>query len=325
MSQEIDKKTPLDRLTYSGSLEPVVIRLSDQYGIGTPNDFSIIGVGYEDCNVIIDSQKGKFVAKIFQKGRTQDEITRYISTMERVVAAGINHPPLIRTNNRDTVYNDSDTGLSMVLMDFIDGKTYLDLKRAPTPEERKSIIEQAAKINNLSYHPPYIFDSWAIPNIKEMFRKTKEFIDPNDLKLVEEVLRRYDQIPISTLPTCFVHGDFTKSNVLKGTDGKIYILDFSVANWYPRIQELAVIGANLLHDDSNVSITERSQVVAEEYGSINPLTPAEIENLPNYTLAGVAMEFMGSYQEKYLNGNDTEETEYWLNLGREGLRKELTK
>ena len=38
---------------------------------------------------------------------------------------------------------------------------------------------------------------------------------------------------------------------------------------------------------------------------------------------GVAMEFMGSYQEKYINGNDTNETEYWLKLGREGLAREL--
>ena len=39
--------------------------------------------------------------------------------------------------------------------------------------------------------------------------------------------------------------------------------------------------------------------------------------------AGVAMEFMGSHQERYINGNDTAETEYWLTLGRNGLRKEL--
>jgi len=35
------------------------------------------------------------------------------------------------------------------------------------------------------------------------------------------------------------------------------------------------------------------------------------------------MEFMGAHQEKYINGNDTEETDYWLSLGREGLRTEL--
>jgi len=36
------------------------------------------------------------------------------------------------------------------------------------------------------------------------------------------------------------------------------------------------------------------------------------------------MEFMGGHQEKFIKGNATEETEYWLNLGRSGLRKELS-
>ncbi|QQS18302.1 hypothetical protein IPL68_06815 [Candidatus Saccharibacteria bacterium] len=61
--------------------------------------------------------------------------------------------------------------------------------------------------------------------------------------------------------------------------------------------------------------------VADEYSGFNPLTEQERKHLPVYALAGVAMEFMGAHQEKYINGNDTEETDYWLSLGRDGLRK----
>src|SRR5690606_12517683 len=112
-----------------------------------------------------------------------------------------------------------------------------------------------------------------------------------------------------------------KANVIKGEDGKIYILDFSVANRYPRIQELAVIVANLLHDDSETTLEGKCEQVANEYSEFNQLTEQERQHLPAYALAGVAMEFMGAHQEKYINGNDTEETDYWLSLGREGLRK----
>lgn len=78
MTQKLDKRTPVDRLNYTGSLEPVIGRLNMAYGIGKPQDFSVIGVGYEDCNVIVETGQGKYVAKIFQKGRTPEEITRYI-------------------------------------------------------------------------------------------------------------------------------------------------------------------------------------------------------------------------------------------------------
>ncbi|OIP57790.1 MAG: hypothetical protein CO136_01175 [Candidatus Levybacteria bacterium CG_4_9_14_3_um_filter_36_7] len=325
MTQEIDKRTPADRLNYSGSLEPVVGRLSDAFRIGAVKDFSVIGIGYEDCNIKVQTEQGNFVAKIFQKGRTPEDIARYTTTMERAIEAGVNHPPLLQIQDGGVVFCDPQAnGITAVLMKFIDGKTFFELNRAPNSEERKTIIEQAVKVNQIDYRPPYIFDSWAIPNIQVMFDKTKLFIKPEDLKLVEQVMSRHKKIPIDTLPHCFVHGDFTKANVLKSEDGKIYILDFSVANWYPRIQELAVIAANLMHDDQDtMSLKDKTELAAKEYSEFNPLTPEERMWLYDYALAGVAMEFMGAHQEKYINGNDTEETDYWLSLGREGLRTEL--
>ncbi len=122
----------------------------------------------------------------------------------------------------------------------------------------------------------------------------------------------------------FVHGDFTKANVLKGNDSKIYILDFSVSNWYPRMQELAVIAANLLHDEKHTSsLRERCDLVYTNYNLLNPLTKLEHDNLFTYSVAGLAMELLGSYQERFINGNDNEETRFWYNLGREGLREAL--
>lgn len=317
---EIQK--PTDRLAYTGSLDPVIARIGEAYHIGTPTNFSVIEVGYEDCNVAITTGRNKFLAKMFAKTRKPEEVTRYTNIMEKVVKAEVNHPELLRTDTGEIVYRDS--GIDLVLMRFIDGKTFFELNRAPNNDELKAVIEQAAKVNRINYKPPYLFDSWAIPNIKTMFDRVKQFIEPDDLKLVEQVMDQYGQIPVDQLPHCFVHGDFTKANTLKGNDGKIYILDFSVANWYPRIQELAVIAANLLHDDNEpTTLKDRCKLVAKEYSKHTPITEQERQYLYPYTLAGIAMEFMGAHLERYINGNDTEETEYWFNLGRNGLRQEL--
>jgi len=325
MIQKAKNKIVAKRLNYSGDLRLVMDRLSVAYGIGTVRDFSIIEVGYEDCNVIINASRGKYVAKIFSKVRSPEDISRYSTIMEKAVEAGVNHPPLIKTSDGGVVYVDSKAnGLSMVLMGFVEGKSFVELDRAPDENELHLVLEQAARVNSIDYRPPYIFDSWAIPNIHKMFERVRQFIKPEDLKLVKQVIDRYDEIPVDTLTHCFVHGDFTKANVLKGNDGKIYILDFSVANWYPRIQELAVIAANLMHNDNDsVALRDKCDSVSRQYSKLNPLTAEERRYLFPYSLAGVAMEFMGSHQERYINGNDTEETEYWLNLGRNGLRKAL--
>ena len=318
-------QTPTDRLKYTGNLGPVIGRLCDAYKVGNPIKFSVIGIGYEDCNVVIETSGGKYVAKIFSKERNQEAITRYSTIMEKAVEAGVNHPPLLKTKTGEVVFLDNQAGgISMVLMEFVSGSTFLELNRVPSKEERQAVIGQAVKVNQIDYQPPYLFDSWAIPNIKAMFERVKEYIESNDIKLIEQAISLYSEIPIEELPHCFVHGDFTKANVLKSDDGKIYILDFSVSNWYPRIQELAVVAANLLHDEStSIPLRDRTELVLAEYETLNPLTPEEKQHLYAYALAGVAMEFMGAHQEKFIKGNATEETEYWLNLGRNGLRREL--
>lgn len=321
----MDKRTPADRLNYNGSLKPVVNRLCKAYEVGEPKDFSVFDVGYEDCNVLVVTPDRKYVAKIFSKGRSPEDITRYSTIMEHAVEAGVNHPPLIKSGDGNIVFTDTQAnGISMVLMQFVEGRSFMELDRSPNPDELRAVAEQAAKVNKIEYKPPYLFDSWAIPNIHKMFERVQKFVQPEDLELVKRVMAQYDQIPVDTLPHAFVHGDFTKANVLKGNDGEVYILDFSVANWYPRIQELAVIAANLLHDENDqISLQDKCDLVANQYSEFTQITPDERTHLYPYTLAGVAMEFMGAHQEKFITGNRTEETEYWLKLGRNGLRKAL--
>ncbi len=92
----IEKKTPIDRLNYSGSLDVVIDRLCGIYGIGKPRKFSIIEVGFEDCNVVVETDSGRYVAKIFSKDRKREHIARYGTIMDKTVGAGVNHPTLHR-------------------------------------------------------------------------------------------------------------------------------------------------------------------------------------------------------------------------------------
>lgn len=250
---------PTDRLDYAGELEPIVERVCEAYGIGTYSGHKVIEAGYEDCNVIIDTDQDRFMAKMFAKARKPEDIARYTEIMQHVLAAGVNHPELVTTIEDASVFTDS--GVSMVLMRFVEGKTFLELGRLPTADERAEILEQAAKINRLDYKPPYLFDSWAIPHIDSMLERVKKYVDPEDLRLVEQVKKRYEAIPVDDLPHAFVHGDIIKTNLVKADEGGIFVIDFSVANWYPRIQELAVIAANLLHEKDGLSLKERCEQV----------------------------------------------------------------
>jgi len=317
------KTTPFDRLNYSGNIKPIIKNICAIYKIGRLISFSMITTGYEDCNIIIKTSRGKYVAKFFAKTRSLKDIIRYVTIMEKVARANINHPLLLK-NNGDILYYNYKMGVSLVLMKFVDGKTFKELRRAPNANELRLIINQAAKINKLNHRPSYLSDAWAIPNIKKQFNKVKKYLNFQDFDLVTQVIKKYSKIPIKTLTHCFVHGDLIKTNILNGDDKKIYVLDFSVANWYPRIQEIAVMAANLLYDDKKSStLKERIELILKNYDKINPLTTLEKKYIYDYALAGAAMELLGAYKEKYLNNDNGRETNFWLKLGRNNLQKEL--
>jgi len=314
-----EHKAPTDRLNYTGDLTPIINDICTTYHLGAVQEFSVIEVGYEDCNVIIETEADAFLAKMFAAFRTPDDVERYATTIKKVSEAGVYHPELIETPAGETTHKTH--GITLALLKFVAGKTFYDLGRPPDDDERKAVIEQTAAVHRIDYKPAYLMDSWAIPNIRSMHDRVRQFLEPEDSALIEQVITQYEAVPIDELPHAFVHGDIIKTNVLKGDDGKVYILDFSVANWYPRVQELAVIASSLLYEENGPSLKERCQIVADEYDQFNKLTEVERKHLLTFGLAASAMELMGAHQEKYINGVDTEENDYWLQLGRKGLRQ----
>ncbi len=211
-------------------------------------------------------------------------------------------------------------------MAFIQGQTFYELSRTPTADELALINIEAVKINSMQYSPEYIFDSWAIPNMKWMFKKTKDHLSDEGLNLVQKAFEYYDKIPFDELPTCFVHGDLIKTNIILGDDNKIYVIDFAVSNVYPRIQELAVMAANLMFNEQSsegLSLKQRVDIVIESYlKADDQLTQIEKDNVFNYALPGAAMEYMGSVNERVV-GDTSEEIAYWEKLGLENLREAL--
>lgn len=325
VTQLVNGSSYKNRINFRGDFNQLIERISASYKLGNVSGHSVVEVGFEDFNVKISTQQGDYLAKIFSKNRTSDEIIRNVTNIERAIAGGVNHPELMLCNG-SALYSDVDSTLKMVVMRYIAGKTFYDLSLTPSDDDLAMIAAEAVKINKIDYSPPYLFDSWAIPNMQWMFDKVKDYLTDEGRKLVEGAFAHYERIPLDELPMCYVHGDLIKTNLIKGDDGKIYVIDFSVANTYPRIQELAVMAANLLFDEKSGStkpLAERVYTVIAAYLSAGgALTSLEKEHVFNYALLAAAMEYMGSVNERII-GDTSDEIAYWEKLGLNGLREAL--
>lgn len=310
------------RLAFTGSIDEVVDRVSKRLNLGSINSIEAIEIGFQDFNVKLVTSRGCFLIKIFSKERNHADIRRYVLVMEAAIEAGIHHPTLIGPPCSNPV-EDEVSGLSMVIMDFIHGRTFYDMQRAPNPDELDLIAQEAVQINNLNIRPEPVFDPWAIPHIEWMYKRTSQFMPEDNYKLAETALQRFKAIEVAALPRCFVHGDIIKTNTIVDKSGKVFILDFAVSNIYPRIQELAVIAANLLYDGKTM-LSERLASVIDAYCSAGGnLSTVERSSLNDYAIAALAMEMMGGYYEKFISKTSTAEVDFWINVGTEGLRNAL--
>jgi Ser/Thr protein kinase RdoA (MazF antagonist) len=311
------------RIGFNGDLKEISKIICKDFNLGEFLNCEIILVGYEDFNFSLTTTNGKFFAKIYANFRTIDDCKRNTNIMVRAQEAGVSIPKLYKSNQGylHTIRISSLT-LRMCVMDFIDGKDFFISKAKITERDRIFIAHQASLINSINIKPKKVYDSWAITNFQLEFEKKSQYLESDDLKLIEPLLEKFQNLEIETLPHCFVHGDIIRTNVIKDKKDDIWIVDFSVSNYYPRIQELAVLACDMLFDKANKEESDKNLKGAlEEYQKTIKLTAREIESLTAYIQLAHAMHVLCATYEKKVKNNNSKENEYFLDIGKSGLRR----
>ncbi len=309
----------LQRIGFDGNLEDKLSEIIDAFNLGKYEQHKIITVGYEDFNIELITDTGKYFVKIFANTRTQEDINRYVAVIEEVLKWGVKHPQLLETNKRKRLYRDVTGKLQLLVMEWLEGNSFWDLHRKPTETERKELVGDAAQINKSSFNPLFTYDSWSINNFAQEFRKHKETLINEDKSLVEKALIDFQTIDHKSLPHALVHGDLISTNVMNTRSG-LYLVDFSVANYLPRIQELAVLLTDLLFDSDDADNAKKMYEEAKtEYYKHIQLTDKELAVLPIYIKAAHAMHIIPP-SRFIADGEDNDENRYWLNLGQKGIR-----
>lgn len=280
----------------------------------------IILVGYEDFNFILLTSIGKFCIKIFNKDRTYEDVRKYIDRIELANSLNINTPKVYNCDNStlcEIVLN--DTKFRLCVFQYINGKSFYDLNEIPTQTEIKNIIEQMAHIHNAKLESGFIYDKWTITNFVKEYEEKGKYLDNKYNEIFKSLIDKIASVKFEELPTSFVYGDIISSNVMKDTSNKLWIIDFAVSNYLPRIVDLAVTSCNLCLNPKSIDKTiESTKMILAEYQKYNKLTNYELHCFPLfYDLANA----MGILQISYLNslGEASEEDKFWLYESEKGL------
>ncbi|MFZ2970450.1 MAG: hypothetical protein WA063_04845 [Minisyncoccia bacterium] len=80
-----NNKTFLQRVDYKGNPLDFISVICSDYDIGSYISYEIVEMGYEDLNIIIKTDKGKYFAKFFASFRDEKECNRYINIIDKLL------------------------------------------------------------------------------------------------------------------------------------------------------------------------------------------------------------------------------------------------
>lgn len=311
-----------DRIGWNGDLNELSKLICREYNLGELKKSELILFGYEDFNFRLDTSKGKYLVKVFGSFRSLADCQRYIDVMEKMVEANVSTPALLKSPKGHlfiTKLNGQELRLCVTL--FIEGKNLFQIGKPLSEDEIRFLSREIAKINQIDFKPPFIYDSWAATNFFKEYDEKGDKLDSEDKELLESLFQKFKDLKIETLPHSFVHGDIIPPNVIKDKNDRLWIIDFSCSNYFPRIQDLAVLAYGLLLDDNLEKGKKNLKIALEEYQKFIKLTPKELAVFPTYVKLVCAINTLRPYYEKVVNGNTAKENEYFLYIGRRGLKQ----
>lgn len=318
--ENIELSSFYDRIGLNTNLDDISKKICKKYSIGDFVSSHIITIGYEDFNYTLITSSNKYCVKIFNNSRTEIELNNYIERITKITDSNINTPKPLKIYNKilytlkynNNIYN-------ICVFQFIDGHNYYELNVKPTEEEIKFLARQTALINNIDYKPEFVYDYWAIINFKNEYLDKRKYIPNEYVKDFENLSEELEKLDLSKLPKGFVHGDIINTNVIKDKNNKLWIIDWSVSNYLPRIIDLAVLSCNMCLDKESFDKTKYNiEILLKEYNKTNELTDYELDKFNLLFKLANAMHIMYC---SYINQTDgsSDENEYWLNEGKAGF------
>lgn len=308
------------RINYQGEFEELLTDVTNSYGLGVFISFEPMILGMEDLNLKLLTTKGKYFVKIFNEKRDNVECLRLVNIVKMCTDNGVAHPEFLKRDVGYIFRNQYEQfNIRLAVFEFIEGKTFFDLKRNPTTAELKEIIKMAATVNKIDYKTADLYDPWATVNFPAEYKKARKYVDDNEKRIFDNLLAQFEKVDIKSLRHSLVHGDLIGTNIIKGKE-KIYFVDFSSANFYPRIVELAVLMSDIMFDPTGkISVQKYFDLLTSEYQKYIKLTKEDLASLPLFIKLAHSMNYLGAILEKNVGKNKTEENEHWLKLGKKGL------
>lgn len=314
----MDKSGRGKRINLNVRLSTISNRICKLYGFEKPQSSIAISKGFEDFNYILNTVDKKYLVKIFNKKKSKRVCIRILERMKKAKNGNANVPDIYVCGN-DNLCQMNIKGVTyrLCVMQYIERNEKNALTaNSFTKVNLQKLVKQIVKMHNIEYIPKYINSSGGVLDFENMYTKYYKYLSTKNMKVVKNVYECFKKISIDKLPCAFTHGDLGIGNTIVDKNGKLYLIDFGLSNYYPRIIDLAQVFVNMcLVTNNKVKTVDRIKFVINDYEKHIKLTQYERKTLKILYKVTICIYIL--FTSYLLHDKINESNNTWLDKGNE--------
>jgi len=213
--------------------------------------FKPISVGIENTSVIVTTDKGNFVLRIYRRNnKSLIELRNELEFMFFLNKSGMPVPKIIRNKNNELLSRkkEHNNTWNYILMEFVEGEhlkfgqTNFIPALAGYQAEMHKVAQEFRKKRDERF---YTLDD-ELKNFITQFKKSNTFLAKNirsleiaeiTKEIIKELKENFNQL--NKLPSGLVHLDYHGTNILVNRKKVVGIIDFDDLSYQPFIVDLA--------------------------------------------------------------------------------------
>src|SRR4030042_2887493 len=186
--------------------------------LGEITQFQPITEGYEDANILLVTETGTYVIKIFSKDRSEENVRSYIHILEEAQKIGVPVTRLVPGTKGSISFAAENTKTPYCIAEFFDGNDFQE--NSPTRDDMVGVASYLAKLNTLRFPMTEYYDYWGNKNLAVEYEKNKESLTREQAELIAPVVESFKKLDFSKFSTSIIHGDMQRKHVLKNAKGE---------------------------------------------------------------------------------------------------------
>ena len=325
----------------SGILKEII----KEYHFASLKDYHVIETGYEDFNVHLKTLNNDYVIKFFSNERSLNNIYHYIKVVELVSKQAFLSVPKIYKNENGilgkVIYNNQE--IYFFVMEYIAGNTVYNLDKDISLKTIIKIVFDILKYNCVNKElKDYLnseeakrnkkYDMWGYEHFLEEYRLKGQYLSYDDNELIKPIVRYYEDMvkrykkyedefedkPVMP-PYMSAHNDFISTNIVLKDNKEPYYIDFSVSSVALNFVDVAIFGCDtvLKKDITPKEYVKYLKIISYILYRAHIM---EYNLYPTSVAVQHAIHILIANYYKVCEHIDSDENEYFLNLGRMGIK-----